>query len=86
MIARDAPYRGCMSPLPHPCVSQHACGAWKGTPEHLWVGGERVGVALWWCSGRCYLGPMKLLPRSKAIDSDDLGRCNLGHTRLKVMT
>ena len=29
---------------------------------------------------------MKLLPRSKVMDGDDLGRCNLGHTRLKVMT
>ena len=32
------------------------CGAWQGTPEHLWVGGVRMGMVSWGCSGRCVGG------------------------------
>ena len=46
------PQSECMASHACPCVP-HAYGAWQGTPEALWVGGGRTGLASWGCSGRC---------------------------------
>ena len=35
------PRRPPTSPQANPCVP-HTCGAWKGIPEHPWVGGGRI--------------------------------------------